>query len=187
MAIKVYIDQGHNPESPNAGAEGNGLREQDITYRVGQALAALLAEDGRFEVRLSRPTPFATIGTSNTTSLTNRVNDANSWGADYFISIHTNASDNPTAGGVEAFAYQKPSPAFDLATDIAAQLAEASGFNDRGAFVRTNLYVLRRTQMPAVLAEIGFISNPAEAALMDSSPQTFARGIYRGLLQYLGY
>jgi N-acetylmuramoyl-L-alanine amidase len=42
MAIKIYVDQGHNPENPNAGAEGNGLREQDITYRVGEDLAALL-------------------------------------------------------------------------------------------------------------------------------------------------
>ena len=51
MAIKFYIDQGHNPENPNAGAEGNGLREQDITYRVGKALGNLLRADGRFDVR----------------------------------------------------------------------------------------------------------------------------------------
>ena len=57
MAIKIYIDQGHNPANPNAGAEGNGLREQDIVYTIGQELAALLRENGNFEVRLSRPTP----------------------------------------------------------------------------------------------------------------------------------
>ena len=44
MAIKIYIDQGHNPRNPNAGAEGNGLREQDITYRVGQELAVLVKQ-----------------------------------------------------------------------------------------------------------------------------------------------
>ena len=55
MAIKIYIDQGHNPINPNAGAEGNGLREQDIVYRVGVALAELLRANGNFEVRLSRP------------------------------------------------------------------------------------------------------------------------------------
>ena len=43
MAIKIYIDQGHNPNSPNAGAEGNGYREQDITYNVGTRLAELLS------------------------------------------------------------------------------------------------------------------------------------------------
>ena len=52
MAIKIYIDQGHNPESPNAGAEGNGLREQDITYRVGVALYELLSENPNFTARL---------------------------------------------------------------------------------------------------------------------------------------
>ncbi|MBE6674512.1 MAG: N-acetylmuramoyl-L-alanine amidase, partial [Ruminococcaceae bacterium] len=89
MAIKVYIDQGHNPNPPNTGAEGNGYREQDITYRVGQSLAELLRSNGNFEVRLSRPTPQTQLGTSNASSLRQRVNEANSWGADYFISIHT--------------------------------------------------------------------------------------------------
>ena len=42
MATKIYIDQGHNPQNPNAGAEGNGLREQNIVYRIGIELAALL-------------------------------------------------------------------------------------------------------------------------------------------------
>ncbi|MBS7264318.1 MAG: N-acetylmuramoyl-L-alanine amidase, partial [Eubacteriales bacterium] len=42
MAIKIFIDQGHNPENPNAGAEGNGYREQDLVYEIGVRLAALL-------------------------------------------------------------------------------------------------------------------------------------------------
>jgi N-acetylmuramoyl-L-alanine amidase len=50
--------------------------------------------------------------------------------------------------------------------------------------VRPGLYVLRRTAMPAVLVEIGFITNPQEAALMDQDPALFARGIYDGILEY---
>ena len=42
MATKIYIDQGHNPNNPNAGAEGSGLREQDIVYKIGIELAELL-------------------------------------------------------------------------------------------------------------------------------------------------
>ena len=80
MALKIYIDQGHNPVNPNAGAEGNGLREQDLVYTIGQELAEILRGDGNFEVRLSRPTPTTQLGVSNTTSLAARVNDANSWG-----------------------------------------------------------------------------------------------------------
>ena len=112
MAIKVFIDQGHNPVNPNAGAEGNGYREQDLVYTIGQQLAALLRSDGRFEVMLSRPTPQTQLGTSNASSLAARVNAANSWGADYFISLHTNASDNPSASGSEAYVYSAVSSAF---------------------------------------------------------------------------
>ena len=54
MAIRIFIDQGHNPSGPNTGAEGNGLIEQEITYTVGLYLAELLSADPRFEVRLSR-------------------------------------------------------------------------------------------------------------------------------------
>ena len=74
MAIKIFIDQGHNPVNPNAGAEGNGLREQDITYSVGVILADLLRQNGNFEVRTSRATPTTQLGTSNSSSLAARVN-----------------------------------------------------------------------------------------------------------------
>ncbi|MBQ3040113.1 MAG: N-acetylmuramoyl-L-alanine amidase [Clostridia bacterium] len=185
MAIKIYIDQGHNPRSPNTGAEGNGYAEQDITYAVGQSLATLLRNNGNFEVRLSRPTPDTQLGTSNASSLRVRVDEANSWGADYFISIHTNASTSSSASGSEALVYRVPSVAEELGEDILDALNEATGLQNRGIKVRPGLYVLRRTNMPAVLVEIGFISNPSDANLMANNPQLFARGIYNGILDYL--
>ena len=69
MAIKIYIDQGHNPEGINAGAEGFGIREQDITYQVGHFLFDILSEDYRFTARLSRPTPQTTLGSVSYTHL----------------------------------------------------------------------------------------------------------------------
>ena len=186
MAIKIYIDQGHNPRSPNTGAEGNGLFEQDITYEVGQRLAALLRQNGNFAVRLSRPTPDTQIGNSNASSLSLRVQDANSWGADYFISIHTNAAASPAPSGSEQLVYRTSGEAYRLAQAIAPALAEATGLRNRGIIARPGLYVLRRTRMPAVLSEIGFITNPSDAALMSERPDLFARGIYRGILNYLG-
>lgn len=185
MAIKIYIDQGHNPVNPNAGAEGNGLREQDIVYRIGIELSELLLADGRFAVRLSRPTAETQLGVSNATSLRARVQDANSWGADYFISLHTNAASSPTATGSEAYVYNRGSRAFGLAESILNQLTDATGLRDRGVKVRPGLYVLRRTRMPATLLELGFITNPRDAALMANSPDLFARGIYRGILAFL--
>ena len=69
MPIRIFIDQGHNPSGPNAGAEGNGLREQDVTYNVGIYLAELLNDDPRFTARTSRTTPTESLGTSNAGSL----------------------------------------------------------------------------------------------------------------------
>lgn len=80
MAIKIFIDQGHNPSRTKYRMQRDfGLKEQDITYQVGKELAELLRADDRFEVRLSRNTPEERLGTSNTTSLAARVRAANAW------------------------------------------------------------------------------------------------------------
>lgn len=186
MAIKIYIDQGHNPKNPNAGAEGNGLREQDIVYPIGVELAALLNANPNYEARLSRPTPTTQIGTSNTTSLRLRVQDANAWGADYFISLHTNAAESSAATGSEGFAFSRPSAAYSLGEAILTNMTALTGLRNRGMAVRTGLYVLRKTAMPAVLIELGFITNSRDAFLMRDEPELFAEGIYRGILEYTG-
>lgn len=184
MAIKIFIDQGHNPVNPNAGAEGHGLREQNITYNVGIILAEMLRSNGNFEVMLSRNTPTEQIGTSNASSLAARVNAANEWDADYFISLHTNASTIPTASGVETYAYSQGSQGYWLGNAIGRNLSTITGLEDRGTFVRPSLYVLRRTNMPSTLVEMGFITNYNDAMLMSGEPDLFALGIYNGILEY---
>ena len=64
-------------------------------------------------------------------------------------------------------------------------LTEATGLTNRGVKQRPGLYVLRNTNMPAILVELGFISNPRDASLMANNPQLFARGIYNGILDFL--
>ncbi len=184
MAIKIYIDQGHNPQNPNAGAEGNGYREQDLVFQIGIELADMLRARG-YDVRLSRPTADTQLGTSNATSLAARVNDANAWGADYFISLHANASDIAAASGSEALVYRLNSVAAELGEDILEGLEDATGLPNRGVVARPNLYVLRRTQMPAVLVELGFITNKRDADLMAQRPDLFARGIADGIDDFL--
>ncbi len=184
MPTKIYIDQGHNPEGVNAGAEGNGYREQDLVYRIGRELADILRAEG-YDVRLSRPTADTTLGTTNASSLAARVNEANNWGADYFISLHANASTIPTASGTEALVYRVDSTAGQLGRSIARAVSEATGLPDRGVTPRTNLYVLRRTRMPAVLVELGFITNQTDAELLADSPQLFALGVANGISEFV--
>ena len=181
---KIYIDQGHNPTNPNAGAEGNGYREQDLVQVIGVLTADALRAEG-FDVRLSRPTPETQLGTSNATSLAARVNDANSWGADYFISLHANASSAASASGTEGYVFALNTPAAALSSDIVTGITEATGLRNRGVFARPSLYVLRRTRMPATLIELGYITNANDARLMNENPRLFARGIYSGILRYL--
>lgn len=185
MATKIYLDQGHNPVNPNAGAEGNGYREQDLVYEIGRLTADILRRFG-YEVRLSRPTSSTQLGTSNSTSLAARVQEANAWDADYFISLHTNASDNSSASGSEAFVYRRNSAAEALADSILTELNASTGLRNRGVMVRPSLYVLRRTRMPAVLVELGFITNPADASLMAEDPILFAAGVANGIRSYVG-
>lgn len=187
MAIKIFIDQGHNPTNPNAGAEGNGYYEQDINYEVGIILGERLAEDPNYEVRLSRNSPDEVLGTSNTTSLQARVDAANMWGADFFISLHCNASNIETASGSEGYAYSRDSNGWAMGEDILYELNLSTGLENRGMFVRPSLYVLRKTRMPAVLIEMGFITNYNDAELLANSPGLFAAGIYNGINRYYGF
>ena len=187
MAIRIYIDQGHNPAGFNTGAEGNGFYEQDITYEVGILLNDLLMANGNFNVRLSRPTRDTVLGTNNSTSLSERVRQANEWGADVFISLHTNAALNRNASGSEALIYSNRSRvSYELADDILKNLNLVTGLRNRGIIERPGLYVLRFTRMPAALVEMGFITNSYDAELMAYSPQLFAEGIYRGIVEYYG-
>ena len=187
MPIKIYIDQGHNPRGFNTGAEGNGYYEQDLTYEIGRRLYNMLSSNPEFTPRLSRPTPDTVLGTTNSTSLSTRVNQAHSWPADIFISLHNNAAENPRATGNEALVYGPGQRvANDLAADILEQLTLTTGLRNRGIIYRPGLYVLKETEMPAVLVEMGFITNPTDADLLANSPYLFATGIYRGILKYYG-
>lgn len=182
--IKIFIDQGHNPRNPNSGAEGNGLQEADLTYKIGIRLRDLLNSNPDFSSVTSRNTPDEILGTSNATSLAARTAAANEWGADYFISLHCNASEITTATGSEGYVYSLSSPAYQLAQSILTGLYNITGTVSRGVFARPTLYVLRKTAMPATLIEMGFITNPGEAAQMNNDPVSYATGIYNGIVSY---
>ena len=187
MPIRIFIDQGHNPQGVNAGAEGFGLREQDVNYAVGMELARLLNNDPRFTARVSRSTPTETLGTSNSTSLQRRVQMANSWPADYFISIHCNANTNPAINGTEVYVYQQNTQSYWLAQHVLEGIVDTVGTRDNGVRLSPSLYVLRRTTMPAILVELAYLTNGMDALKLRDEQPAFALGIYRGILSYFGF
>lgn len=183
--IKIYIDQGHNPTSyDNAGATGNGLYEQDLTFTIGILLAELLKEDGRFEVCLSRPTADTVLGTDNDSSLDARIKGAKDFGADYFISLHVNSYEAASANGIEVYVANQNSVSYDFGSALLKGLISSTNLYNRGMKLGPELRVLKNATMPAALLEMGFISNSSDAALLSQSPKLFAQGIYNGILDY---
>jgi len=188
MAIKIFIDQGHNPTGyHNTGAVGFGLYEQDITYQVGVYLAEMLNSDPRFEARLSRPAPDTVLGTDNTTSLAERVRMANQWPANYFISIHANANVNPNVNGTEVYVYRLYTQANWLAEQVLDGIVETVGTNNNGVRANPSLYVLRRTNMPAILVEMAYLTNASDAEKLRDNQYEFAQGIFTGIMRYFGF
>lgn len=141
MAYKIFIDQGHNPVNPNAGAEFAGVREQDVNFDVGIRLAGLLESNPLFDVRLSRLLPTDQLGTDNTSSIRARTDAANNWGADFFISLHCNTNSSTEISGTEAYVYRLDSAGSRMATQLVRGIHQVTGLRNRGVFARPSLAV----------------------------------------------
>ena len=184
MAIKIFIDQGHNPSLINAGANVNGIQEANITYVVGTFLAQLLNNDPRFEVKVSRENEDSVLGTTIRESLQERVQMANEWDADYFISIHANANNNANINGSEVYLYQENEETRELSQDILNGLKDVVDMKDNGIRLNPSLYVLRNTKMPALLIELGYLTNETDFNKLVSEPEAFSQAIYIGINTY---
>lgn len=174
--MKLYLDPGHGGSDP--GAVGNGLREKDITLDIAQKIQSILTKNyENVKVKMSR-----TGDTSK--SLSQRTNEANSWGADYYLSIHCN-SFNGSAKGYEDYIHSALSDSSTTAKyqDIVhAEVMKLNQLQDRGQ-KKANFHVLRESNMPALLTENGFIDNAQDAALMKQSSwrQKVAQGHANGV------
>ena len=183
MAVKIFVDAGHGGTDP--GAVGNGVVEQAVNLSVANQLAALLRQGG-YEVMQYRTTTTENVLPGKSADLTNRARMANNWGADYFVSIHTNSSPNPAANGFEAYIYTLGNDAQPLAESIVRSFVSRLGSKNNGVHA-ANFAVLRQTRMPAVLLELGYLSNPTEALNLNSPAwQTAAaQAIYNGIYNYV--
>lgn len=175
----VIIDPGHGGSDP--GTTGYSQKyEKDFTLALSLKVQALLLKEPEIEVIMTRETDVYPTRTE-------RVQLANKLKADVFVSIHGNSvPTSPQTTGTETFFYQRSSSK-DLANVIHKHLIEAIGLKDRGV-KNGSLQVIRETTMPAVLLEIGFLSNPEEEALMlsDSFQDKAAQAIVDGIKEYLG-
>ena len=173
---KIVIDPGHGGNDP--GAVGSRSKEKDNVLKVAKKLKTLLEKYGH-TVKMTRSTDVFI-------SLSQRANMANSWGADYFISLHNNAA-SPSATGFETFVYNggvsQKTKQFQNA--IHGKIAAHIGIHDRGK-KRANFAVLRQTKMPAVLIEYAFISNPNDEKILINEVDKLAELTCDGVLDAIG-
>lgn len=175
MPVKIILDAGHGGSDP--GAVYNGRREKDDTLRLTMAVGEILQNRG-IDVEYTRTTDVYE-------SPYDKAMEGNRSGADYFVSIHRNSYPTPnTVSGVETLVYNKDGIKYRMAQEINEQL-EAVGFVNLGVTERPNLAVLRRTQMPAVLVEVGFINSDTDNRLFDQNFDAIAEGIADGILDTL--
>lgn len=167
MAYKIVLDAGHGGTDP--GAVYNGRNEKDDNLALAQAVGKIL-EDNGVDVVYTRTediyqTPFE------------KARIANQSGADYFISFHRNSSpEDNQYQGVEVLVYDKSGIKYQMAQNIVGALGEL-GFREIGVKERPGLVVLRRTRMPALLIETGFINSDADNALYDEKKDEIAQAI----------
>ena len=173
---KVCIDPGHGGSDP--GALGvNGDFESRLVLKVAQMVEAIIAP--KCEVLMTR-------NDDTFVSLSERCRMANKWGADIFVSIHFNSA-TPDAHGWEVFT-SGSTGSRQLASDIAeAHAAEFHDQKERG-IKQTGFFVLKETDMPAVLWEGGFISNAKEAEWINQhdTQVRMADALAQGILNHLG-
>lgn len=172
---KVAIDAGHGGN--DFGAVFNGRQEKDDVFRLAMEVGRILENSGIdvFYVRDDDiyETPFK------------KASDANNSGADLLVSLHRNSSESPNQySGVETLVYEKGGTRSRLASNINAEL-ERAGFRNLGVNERPNLVVLRRSQMPAALVEVGFINNENDNRIFDQNFNAIAKGIADGILTTL--
>ncbi len=171
----IVIDPGHGGSDP--GAIGNDLLEKDINLSVSLKLKNELTKLG-YNVIMIRTADVEV-------ALQDRPIVANNAGADIYVSIHTNAYDSPTAKGIETYSHPDFTEDGILAKAIHSELVkDKSLFTiDRG-LKTANFYVLRETAMPAVLIELGFITNEEDAKILVERQDDFAKAIARGIDNY---
>lgn len=169
----VVLDAGHGGSDPGA-VYGSHVEKDDV-LALTLAIGEILQRNG-VNVIYTRTTDIYETPLQKATE----ANEAN---ADYFVSIHRNSTPVPNSySGVESLVYNKYGRAYDMAVNINDQLSRI-GMNNLGITERPNLTVLKRTNMPAVLVEVGYVNTDADNVFFDTHFDAIANAIAQGILE----
>ncbi|MGG4107460.1 N-acetylmuramoyl-L-alanine amidase [Paenibacillus lautus] len=150
---KVVIDSGHGGKDNGAtGASGNF--EKDFTLQVALKVEELAKQEPQIEVVLTRSEDRFISSIDR-----ERPEIGNQLGADLFISIHGNTYEDASVSGTETYYYHEDS--LFLAENLQKHIVQTSGFRDRGV-KKEDFFVLKDSNMPAALIEMGYLTNPQE-------------------------
>ena len=172
---KIVLDAGHG--GTDYGAIREGINEKDITLEIVQRVDAILRSKG-YKVALVR-------SDDTFVSLEDRVSFSEAEEPEIFVSVHVNSAVSSDPCGIETHWYHDYSK--DLAEVIHKHMVkQIPSSKDRGLF-KSKFYVINHTTVPAVLCEIGFLSNPEERneLITDSRKQKTAKAIAEGIIEYL--
>lgn len=192
MSYLIAIDDGHGmqtagkrtPILPSGykSETGNFMHENEFNRKVAYYLNIELKRCG-FNTILVAPTDADT-------SLAQRVNTANNAKAHFYISIHANANTSTWGnwGGIETYTYKLSGASYNAGKIIHKYLMQGTPLKDRGVKDGSGLYVIRNTNMPAVLVELGFMDSLTDFKylLMDSYRRECAIEICKGICEYFG-
>jgi N-acetylmuramoyl-L-alanine amidase len=180
----IVIDAGHGGSDSGAVNRQVGTTEAAVTLDIARRLAQILKAQG-WNVVMTRTSDVdvSYAGSGDREELGARVKVANEAKADLFVSIHCNASVNPSSNGTSIHYYKQSD--YVLASQLQPSLMAGTGRNNRG-LQANRFYVLAHTQMPAVLVETAFLTNPTEGALLADANyrQKIAESLALGLRQY---
>lgn len=175
--VVIIVDPGHGGRDPGAVGIG-GLQEKNVVLPISQQVAALLEQQG-VQVVMTR-------SDDRELDLEPRVQIAERANASLFVSIHANAisMSRPDVNGLETYYYSAAGQR--LAQVIHNAVLQNVPIRDRGVR-QARFYVLRRTSMPAVLVETGFVTGAEDARRLGdpAHQQLMASAIARGILQYI--
>lgn len=172
--FKVVVDAGHGGK--DQGASRAGVLEKNLNLSVALKLKQALEARG-IKVYMTRWTDKY-LQLKEITDITNNIQP------DAFVSVHQNASTNPSISGVETYYYTYKSR--PLADKVHAKMASRSGRIDRGVR-RAKFYVIHHTNVPAILCEVGYVSNTAERNVLNTAASQIksAEAIADGVVEFL--